>query len=115
VVDSSLGSWVSALGPGLSASYFASAVAAGQRLDAIYLFARLLIEGGVAEVDVAVKARVRVVLVVISLISGSSVALLVPKTRGEVSNTALVARCSRHYVVYVWVTSSPFYVDHSAY
>ena len=52
------------VGPGLSAS-FASAAAAGQCLDALYLFARLLIKGGVAEVDVPVQARVRVVLVVI--------------------------------------------------
>ena len=51
------------VGPGLEAS-FASAATAGQRLDALYLFARLFIEGGVAEVDVAVQARVRVILVV---------------------------------------------------
>jgi len=51
------------VGPGLSAS-FASAATAGQRLDALYLFARLLIKGGVAEVDVPVQARVRVILVV---------------------------------------------------
>jgi hypothetical protein len=50
------------VGPGLSAS-FASAAAAGQRLDALDLFARLPIKGGVGEVDVPVKARVRVVLV----------------------------------------------------
>src|ERR687897_1498319 len=37
------------------------ATAAGQRLDALYLFARLLIDGGVPEVDVPVQARVRVV------------------------------------------------------
>ena len=36
--------------------------AAGQRLEALDLFARLGIVGGVAEVDVAVQARVRVVL-----------------------------------------------------
>ena len=60
-------------------SSFFGAAAARQRLDAIYLFARLLIEGCVAEVDVPVQGRVRVVLVVISLISGSSVALLVTK------------------------------------
>jgi hypothetical protein len=82
-------------------SSFFGAAAAGQRLDAIYLFAGLFINGCVAEVDVAVQGRVRVVLVVISLISGSSVALLVPKTRGEVRNTAAVARCSRLYVVCV--------------
>jgi hypothetical protein len=97
-------------GVGLSASYFASAAAARQRLDALYLFARLLIEGSVAEVDVAVQGRVRVVLVVIYLISGSSVALLVPKTRGEVRNTAAVAHGGCLYVVYVWGTSSPFSV-----
>jgi hypothetical protein len=50
------------VGPGLSAS-FASAAAARQCLDALDLFARLLIKGGVAEVDVAVQAGVRVVLV----------------------------------------------------
>ena len=65
VVDPSLGSWASTLGPGLSASYFASAAAAGQRLDALYLFASVLIKSGVAEVDVPVQARVGVVLVVI--------------------------------------------------
>jgi hypothetical protein len=32
-----------------------------------------------------------------------------------VRNTAAVARVSRLYVVYVWVTSSSFSVDHSAY
>jgi hypothetical protein len=64
VVDPSLGSWVSTLGPGLSASYFASAAAAGQRLDALYLFASVLIKSCVAEVNVPVQARVRVVLVV---------------------------------------------------
>src|SRR5215211_6826473 len=53
------------VGPRLSASYSASAAAAGQRLDALYLFAGLLINGSVAEVDVPVQARVRVVLVVI--------------------------------------------------
>ncbi len=46
---------------GLSAS-FASAAAAGQRLDALDLFARLFIEGCVGEVDVPVQARVRVLL-----------------------------------------------------
>jgi len=45
---------------GLSAS-FASATAARQRLDPLNLFARLLVEDGVAEVDVPVQARVRVV------------------------------------------------------
>src|SRR5215210_9196973 len=40
------------------------AAAAGQRLDPLDLFARLLVEGDVPEVDVAVKARVWVVLVV---------------------------------------------------
>jgi hypothetical protein len=39
------------------------AAVAGQRLDALDLFARLLVEDGVAEVDVPVRARVRVVLV----------------------------------------------------
>jgi excisionase family DNA binding protein len=38
------------------------ASAAGQRLDPLYLFARLLVYGGVAEVDVPVQARVRGVL-----------------------------------------------------
>jgi hypothetical protein len=38
------------------------ASAAGQRLDPLYLFARLLVDGGVAEVDVPVQAHVRVVL-----------------------------------------------------
>jgi len=71
---------------------FLSTTAARQRLDPLYLFAGLFINGCVGEVDVPVQARVRVVLVVISLRSGSSVALLGPKTRGEVSNTALVAR-----------------------
>ena len=47
------------LGAGLSAI---RATAAGQRLDPLDLFARLLINGGVAEVDVPVQARVRVVL-----------------------------------------------------
>jgi hypothetical protein len=84
-------------------------LAAGQRLYPIYLFARLLINGGVEEVDVPVQAR-GWSMVVIYLISGSSVALLVANTHGEVSNTAAVARCGRLYVVYVWVTSSPFSV-----
>jgi hypothetical protein len=39
-------------------------------------------------------------VVVISLISGSSVALLVANTRKEVRNPAVVARVSRLYVVY---------------
>src|SRR5215213_10556565 len=43
-------------------SSFAGAAAAGQRLDALYLFA-VLIEGGVPEVDVPVQAHVGVVLV----------------------------------------------------
>jgi hypothetical protein len=43
---------------------------------------------------------VQVVLVMISLISGSSVALLVAKIRGEVRNTAVVARDSRLYVLF---------------
>jgi hypothetical protein len=80
-------------------SSFFGAAAARQRLDALNLFARLLIEGCVAEVDVPVQGRVRVVLVVISLISGSSVALLGPEAREEVRNTAVSARCSRLYVV----------------
>jgi len=40
------------------------AAAAGQRLDPLDLFARLLINGGVPEVAVPVQARVRVVLFV---------------------------------------------------
>jgi len=64
------------------------------------LFARLLIKGCVAELDVPVQARVQVVLVMISLISGSSVASG-PKTRGEVRNTATVTRCNHFYVAYV--------------
>jgi len=44
-------------------SIFFGAAAAGQRLDPLYLFAGLFIDGGVAEVDVPVQARVRVVLV----------------------------------------------------
>src|SRR5215211_4283107 len=47
------------LGPGLSAI---RAAAAGQRLDPLFLFARLLLKGCVAEVDVPVQARVGVVL-----------------------------------------------------
>jgi hypothetical protein len=42
---------------------FLSTTATGQRLDPLDLFARLLVEDGVAEVDVPVRARVRVVLV----------------------------------------------------
>src|SRR5829696_8525843 len=38
------------------------AAAARQRLDSLNLFARLFIDGGVAEVDVPVQARMRVVL-----------------------------------------------------
>ena len=45
---------------------FFGAAAAGQRLDPLDLFARLLVDGGVAEVDVPVQARVRVVLILIS-------------------------------------------------
>jgi hypothetical protein len=45
-------------------SSFFGAAAAGQRLEEFDLFSRLLINGGVAEVDVPVQARVRVVLVV---------------------------------------------------
>jgi hypothetical protein len=45
-------------------SSFYSAAAAGQRLYPLDLFARLLINGCVAEVDVPVQARVGVVLVV---------------------------------------------------
>jgi hypothetical protein len=48
-----IGAWLSAI----------RAAATGQRLDPLDLFARLLIEDGVAEVDVPVQARVRVVLV----------------------------------------------------
>src|SRR5215211_13846 len=46
---------------------FLSTTATGQRLDPLDLFARLLVEDGVAEVDVPVQARVRVVLVVVLL------------------------------------------------
>ena len=57
----------------------------------------------------------RVVLVVISLISGSSVALLGPKTRGEARNPAAVARGGRLYcgvrVGHIWHTS----IGHLAY
>src|SRR5215210_903487 len=45
-------------------SSFFGAAAAGQRLDPLDLFARLFIECGVAEVDEAVQAGVRVILVV---------------------------------------------------
>jgi hypothetical protein len=48
----------------LQASFFCAA-AAGQRLYPLDLFARLLIEGGVTEVDVPVQAGVRVILVVV--------------------------------------------------
>jgi hypothetical protein len=54
---------------GLSAS-FLGATPAGQRLGPLNLFARLLIEGCVAEVDVPVQARVRVVLVVECCVEG---------------------------------------------
>jgi len=57
LVGPSLGSW--AIGAGLSAF---GAAPTGQRLDPLDLFARLLIKGGVAEVDVPVQARVRVLL-----------------------------------------------------
>jgi hypothetical protein len=40
------------------------ATAAWQRLDTLHFFARFLIDGGVAEVDVPVQARVGVVLLV---------------------------------------------------
>jgi hypothetical protein len=43
-------------------SSFFGASAARQRLDPLDLFAGLFIDGGVAEVDVPVQARVRVVL-----------------------------------------------------
>jgi hypothetical protein len=46
-------------GPGLTAI---RATAAGQCLDPLYLFAGLLVEDGVTEVDVTVQARVRVIL-----------------------------------------------------
>jgi hypothetical protein len=46
------------------------AAATGQRLDALDLFTRLLIEGGVPEVDVPVQARVRVILVVGCCVEG---------------------------------------------
>src|SRR5215210_5672096 len=42
------------------------AAAARQGLDPLYLFARLFVEGGVAEVYAPVQARVRVVLILIS-------------------------------------------------
>ena len=45
--------------PGLSAI---RASAAGQRFDPLDLFAPLLVEDGVAEVDVPVQARMRVIL-----------------------------------------------------
>jgi hypothetical protein len=44
-------------------SSFFGAAAAGQHLDSLDLFARLLIDGGVPEVNVPVQARVRVALV----------------------------------------------------
>ena len=44
-------------GPIYLQASFVSAAAAGQRLDPLDLFARLLINGGVAEVDVPVQAR----------------------------------------------------------
>src|SRR5215207_5883324 len=47
------------VGPWLSAI---RAAATGQRLDALALFTRLLINGGVPEVDVPVQARMRMVL-----------------------------------------------------
>lgn len=50
-----IGAWLSAI----------RTTAAGQRLDTLDLFARLLIEGCVAEVDVPVQAHVGVVLVVV--------------------------------------------------
>ena len=49
------------VGPGLSAI---RAATAGQRFDPLDLFACLLVEDGVPEVDVPVQARVRVILVV---------------------------------------------------
>src|SRR5215210_4463048 len=57
--------WV--IGPGLSAI---RAAAARQRLDPLDLFARLLIDGAVAEVDVPVQAGVRVILVVGRCVEG---------------------------------------------
>jgi DNA-binding XRE family transcriptional regulator len=54
---------------GLSAS-FLGATPAGQRLGPLNLFARLLIEGCVAEVDVPVQARVRVVLILGCCVEG---------------------------------------------
>jgi hypothetical protein len=42
---------------------FFGAAAAGQRLDPLDLFARLPINGGVAEIGVPVQARMRVILV----------------------------------------------------
>ena len=49
-------------GPIYLQASFVSAAAAGQRLDPLDLFARLLIEDGVAKVDVPGRAGVRVVL-----------------------------------------------------
>ena len=46
------------------------ASAARQRLDPLYVFARLLINGCIPEVDVPVQARVRVVLVVGCCVEG---------------------------------------------
>src|SRR5215210_3879677 len=51
-------------------SSFFCAAATGQRLYPLDLFARLLIKGGVGEVDVPVQARVRVVLVVGCCVEG---------------------------------------------
>src|SRR5215204_1885591 len=64
-------------------SSFFCAPSAGQRLDPLYLFARLLIDGGVSEVDVPVQARVRVVLVVgccVEGIAGWRYSMLVHRT-----------------------------------
>ena len=55
------------VGPGLSAI---RAAAARQRLDPLDFFARLLINGCVAEVDVPVQARVRVILVIGCCVEG---------------------------------------------
>src|SRR5918993_2452088 len=51
-------------------SSFFGAAAAGQRLDPLDFFARLLIYGGVAEVDVPAHAGVRVILLLSRWVRG---------------------------------------------
>jgi hypothetical protein len=65
-------------GPGCTFYALASfrAAAAGQRLDPLDLFARLLIDSGVAKVDVPVEARVRVVLVFSGWVCGTCARLI---------------------------------------